>query len=160
MSHFSVILATKEFPTEKVIRKEMQPFHEFECTGIDDRYVQDLDVTDAGDREKRGPPNRGPRNLYFSHGVRYEDEHHYDRPLSDRSLQSLFRAGRATAQRHGRGRRSAWPRRHARKRAGMGRCGGSVHAMSFAERRGHASDSVDIPGVEDCVFHYSLWGAI
>lgn len=46
MSHFSVIVATKEYPTEKVLEYELQPFHEFECTGKDDEFVQDIDETE------------------------------------------------------------------------------------------------------------------
>lgn len=45
MSHFSVIVATKDEPTDEVLSRELQPFHEFECTGIDDQYVQDVDKT-------------------------------------------------------------------------------------------------------------------
>ncbi len=45
MSHFSVIVATKDYPSEEVLTKELQPFQEFECTGIDDQYVQDIDIT-------------------------------------------------------------------------------------------------------------------
>lgn len=45
MSHFSVIVVTPDYPTEDVLTNVLQPFHEFECTGIDDKYVQDVDVT-------------------------------------------------------------------------------------------------------------------
>lgn len=64
MSHFSVIVATKDEPTEAVLKHELQPFHEFECTGTDDRYVQDVDVTaeryadwQGGSRSKLRDPN-------------------------------------------------------------------------------------------------------
>jgi len=46
MSHFSVLLVTDEYPTEEIISKYMQPFHEYECTGIKDEYVIAVDVTD------------------------------------------------------------------------------------------------------------------
>lgn len=46
VSHFSVIVATREYPTEDVLRKELQPYHEFECTGTDDEFVQDIDETE------------------------------------------------------------------------------------------------------------------
>lgn len=46
MSHFSVIVATKDEPTEEVLDRELQPFHEFECTATDDQFVQDVDVTE------------------------------------------------------------------------------------------------------------------
>lgn len=46
MSHFSVIVATKNEPTEAVLKRELQPFHEFECTGVADEFVQDVDQTE------------------------------------------------------------------------------------------------------------------
>lgn len=46
MSHFSVIVVTDEFPTYELLSDLMQPFHEFECTGVDDQYVQDIDITE------------------------------------------------------------------------------------------------------------------
>jgi hypothetical protein len=45
MSHFSVLVVTNE-PGEAALTTALQPFHEFECTGIDDAYVQTLDITD------------------------------------------------------------------------------------------------------------------
>ena len=44
MSHFRVLVVVDE-PTEEAITKELAPFHEFECTGCDDEYVKDVDVT-------------------------------------------------------------------------------------------------------------------
>lgn len=46
MSHFSMIVVLDELPTEDVLAKVMAPWHEFECTGLDDEHVQDLDITD------------------------------------------------------------------------------------------------------------------
>lgn len=46
MSHFSVLVVTKEEPTDESLAAALQPFHEFECTGVDDQYVVDVDVTD------------------------------------------------------------------------------------------------------------------
>lgn len=40
MSHFTVLVVGEN------AEEQLQPFHEFECTGTDDRYVQDVDVTD------------------------------------------------------------------------------------------------------------------
>jgi hypothetical protein len=39
MSHFSVMVIGND------VQGQLQPFHEFECTGTDDRYVQALDIT-------------------------------------------------------------------------------------------------------------------
>lgn len=46
MSHFSVLVITPGEPTEETLQAALQPFHEFECTGEDDQYVQDVDVTE------------------------------------------------------------------------------------------------------------------
>lgn len=40
MSHFTVLVIGQD------PEKQLQPFHEFECTGTDDKYVQDLDETE------------------------------------------------------------------------------------------------------------------
>lgn len=46
MSHFAVLVITDQEPTHEVLSAALQPFHEYECTGIDDQYVVDVDVTD------------------------------------------------------------------------------------------------------------------
>ena len=43
MSHFVVAVVT---PTLDALEATLQPYHEFECTGEDDQYVQDVDLTD------------------------------------------------------------------------------------------------------------------
>ena len=43
MSHFSVMVF--EDPSMG-IEKQLEPFHEFECTGEDNQYVEDVDITD------------------------------------------------------------------------------------------------------------------
>jgi hypothetical protein len=43
MSHFAVMIIHKE---DEDIDDLLQPYHEFECTGIDDQYVKDVDITD------------------------------------------------------------------------------------------------------------------
>lgn len=40
MSHFSVLVIGPD------IEAQLQPYHEYECTGIDDQYVIEVDVTD------------------------------------------------------------------------------------------------------------------
>ncbi|MGQ1609276.1 hypothetical protein ACT438_18815 (plasmid) [Acinetobacter baumannii] len=42
MSHFSVAVITAKKPTHELLKYVLQPFHEYECTGIDDEYVQNL----------------------------------------------------------------------------------------------------------------------
>jgi len=45
MSHFTVLVIGDD------VEGQLQPFHEFECTGEDDRFVQDIDETEEA-REK------------------------------------------------------------------------------------------------------------
>lgn len=40
MSHFAIIVIGND------VENQLAPYHEFECTGINDKYVQDVDVTD------------------------------------------------------------------------------------------------------------------
>ncbi len=44
MSHFAVLVADKD--PEALLA----PFHEFECTGQDDEYVKDIDITESAQR--------------------------------------------------------------------------------------------------------------
>ncbi len=44
MSHFALVVITKT-NDEAELESALQKFHEFECTGIDDEYVKDLDKT-------------------------------------------------------------------------------------------------------------------
>ena len=46
MSHFSVMVVTDSEPSESMLEQLMQPYHEFECTGTDDKYVQSVDRTE------------------------------------------------------------------------------------------------------------------
>lgn len=45
MSHFSVLVIGDE------VERQLAPFHEFECTGIDDEFVQDVDITEECRKE-------------------------------------------------------------------------------------------------------------
>lgn len=40
MSHFTVLVVGED------VEKQLAPFHEFECDGVDDEYVQDIDETE------------------------------------------------------------------------------------------------------------------
>lgn len=48
MSHFTVLVVTPERPDLDLesLGAALQPFHEFECTGENDQYVQDIDITE------------------------------------------------------------------------------------------------------------------
>lgn len=53
MSHFSVLVIGNS------VEEQLQPYHEFECTGTDDQYVQDIDITE----EKRAEFARATRSV-------------------------------------------------------------------------------------------------
>ena len=44
MSHFAVLVVTDQYPSDEVLTETLQPWHEYECTGIKDQYVVDLDM--------------------------------------------------------------------------------------------------------------------
>lgn len=46
MSHFTVTVVTPEPPTNESLAAILQPWHEYECTGVEDQYVVDVDVTE------------------------------------------------------------------------------------------------------------------
>ena len=46
MSHFSLLVITEQQPDEELLGALLQPYHEYECTGDNDQYVQDIDVTE------------------------------------------------------------------------------------------------------------------
>lgn len=43
MSHFACLVVTDQKPSDELLSKVLQPFHEFECTGVSDEYVQNID---------------------------------------------------------------------------------------------------------------------
>jgi len=45
MSHFAVMVVTKELPTQEILIETLMPWHEFECTGYNNKYVVDVDET-------------------------------------------------------------------------------------------------------------------
>lgn len=53
MSHFAIFVIGDN------VEQQLQPFHEFECTGTNDQYVQDQDKTE----EKRSEYNEGTRSM-------------------------------------------------------------------------------------------------
>lgn len=62
MSHFTVMVIGDDF------EKQLQPYHEFECTGIDDQYVKEIDVTE----ENRKHFIEGTKRFYVdSNGNRH-----------------------------------------------------------------------------------------
>lgn len=55
MSHFSVMVITKTQPSQEELGRILQPWHEYECTGVDDEYVVDVDRTDEALEEFAKP---------------------------------------------------------------------------------------------------------
>lgn len=51
MSHFAVLVITKNKPTQENLEEILQPWHEFECTGEDDEYIEEVDVTEESLKE-------------------------------------------------------------------------------------------------------------
>lgn len=45
MSHASCLVITDNPPTDALLNRVLQPWHEFKCTGVDDQYVKDVDET-------------------------------------------------------------------------------------------------------------------
>jgi hypothetical protein len=61
MSHFAVMVIGGD------VEKQLQPFHEFECTGTNDEFVQDVDITE----EVRGHM-QGDEPMSLSEALEYE----------------------------------------------------------------------------------------
>lgn len=51
MSHFTVLVIGDE------PERQLQPFHEYECTGTNDEYVQDVDITEQVRAQMSGEPD-------------------------------------------------------------------------------------------------------
>lgn len=78
MSHFSVIVVTTQEPTEESLAAIMQPYHEFECTGTDDQYVQDIDKTDEIRAEYESETVKRYRDDAGNLHDRYDDNFYRD----------------------------------------------------------------------------------
>jgi hypothetical protein len=71
MSHFSVLVIRHP---EQDLAALLQPFHEFECTGNDDQYVQDVDVTDKARAEYESATSSRIRDLDGKLHCPYENQ--------------------------------------------------------------------------------------
>ena len=56
MSHFTVLVIGNN------VEEQLQPYHEFECTGTDDKYVKDIDITE----DVRDAYNKGTKTVHVS----------------------------------------------------------------------------------------------
>lgn len=94
MSHYTVTVITETRPDTSIITNALAPFHEFECTGHDDQYVQSINILDEirKDYDKylveeynECPPGEGFSSLvefvdgYHGYKVLYDD----DEPKAD-----------------------------------------------------------------------------
>lgn len=89
MSHFTVLVIGED------VEAQLQPFHEFECTGENDEYVQDLDITEnarANFKNETGIGFREFVDYYYGYkAVKFgeepdkEDVHKYGYVLLDES---------------------------------------------------------------------------
>lgn len=88
MSHFTV-LVIGENPEE-----QLQPFHEFECTGINDQYIQEINKTEEYrkeyDEETQEMPfadwiedYHGQKKVFSEKDIDLENEHKYGYVLCD-----------------------------------------------------------------------------
>lgn len=50
MSHFSVLVVLDNY-SEEALKAALQPYHEYECTGVEDQYVIDVDKHDEAEKE-------------------------------------------------------------------------------------------------------------
>jgi hypothetical protein len=77
VSHFAILVVTDEKPTDAVLKKHLQPFHDFESTGEKDDHVVFVDHTDEVRREWENETKtgfRGPNGKVYEG---YEDEIFY-----------------------------------------------------------------------------------
>ncbi len=81
MSHFFMIVVT-ENGTDAELNKALQPFHEFECTGIDDEYVKNVDELQEARKEYDGHEDRRYKDPF---GTLYEpyDSQFYREPTEE-----------------------------------------------------------------------------
>ena len=84
MSHFSVLVFTEGKPSDDRLKEVLQPWHEFECTGVEDQYVVDVDITEEARKryeEDEVTRLRDPKGIL--HAV--HDEKFYRDPTPEES---------------------------------------------------------------------------
>lgn len=75
MSHFSVAVFHRQ---DEDIAKILQPYHEFECTGTDDQYVVDVDITEDVINDYRNGTSSRIRDEDGKLHDRYDDAFYRD----------------------------------------------------------------------------------
>ena len=82
MSHFAVLVVTDQYPSDEVLTETLQPWHEYECTGIKDQYVVDLDITEEAFAKYSEDTERRFKDLDGGLHSPY-DEQFYREPTSE-----------------------------------------------------------------------------
>ncbi len=105
MSHFAVLVTSKNEITEELLTPMMQPWHEFECTGYDDEYVRDMNITEDAlsilDKEvwfgaplKPGASELPEENgVYYTYGEDRAKEHLVDGGTKGTKREYIAQAG-------------------------------------------------------------------
>jgi hypothetical protein len=86
MSHFTVMVVTPSKPTSESIAEIMQPFHEFECTGVSDQYVVKVDQMAEARTEYEKDTESMYRDPAGNLHKAYEDEFYRDPTPSEKIL--------------------------------------------------------------------------
>lgn len=88
MSHFAVVVVLPEEPTNSALEAALAPWHEFECTGRNDRYVVDVDQTEEARAEFAKSTERRLRdadgNLHDRFDEKGEWKPQFSQPDDDR----------------------------------------------------------------------------
>jgi hypothetical protein len=74
MSHFVVYVIT-ETGSQGEVEEQLAPFHEYECTGIEDEFVKFVDMEDELRKRYEADPDKGPRSFdAWAEDMGYEAE--------------------------------------------------------------------------------------
>lgn len=86
MSHFTVMVVTAEKPSQTSISEVLQPFHEFECSGVADQYVVNVDMMEEARIEYEKDTERMYRDTEGKHHNAYSEEFYRD-PTPEEKIQ-------------------------------------------------------------------------
>lgn len=90
MSHFTVLVIGED------VERQLAPFHEFECTGRDDEYVQEIDKTEEARAKYETQMTRRLRAPDGSLHAPYEERFYRDpTPEEQESIRPAFGSGSA-----------------------------------------------------------------
>lgn len=77
MSHFTVLVIGPDYESQ------LQPYHEFECTGVDDKYIQDIDITEECRKEYEEDTTTKYRNIETKELKNSWDDMFYREPTEE-----------------------------------------------------------------------------